>query len=379
MARTSNNKHSIGAKAFIAAALIALSMSSAPKVKAAVPEESAAVVFVYQRIGEENAPAGSNLSFELFQEHIKFLKREGYAVRPLGQIIEDLKNKRPLPDKTVALTFDGAYRQTMEKVIPVLETSGFPFTVFVSSDLVDEGKSTHYDWNDIKKLQKNKDVEIGAMPSAYVHMASLTEEQILLMINKSVSKFRENLGEAPVLFSYPHGEKNKNINKNIQKYGFKAFFGLHNGVLHEEADFSFLPRFLMTEEYGDLERLALTANALPLPVSDVLPEDMILEKNPPMVGFTVASDIKDIPKKLSCFGAGIGKLPLLFLPENRVEIRPEAPFAERRTRINCTLPHTDKRWRWFGMIIVAPDIEETSLTIPSSDDLSDDIGSVESP
>lgn len=366
-------------KGFVATALIALCMSAAPKVKAATPEETAAVVFAYQRIGEENAPVGSNLSFEIFQEHIKFLKREGYAVRPLGQIIEDLKNKNPLPEKTVALTFDGAYRKTMENVTPVLEASGFPFTVFVSSDMADEGKSSYYSWNDIKKLQKNGLTEIGAMPSAYIHMASLTEEQNLLTINKAVSKFRENLDEIPTLFSYPHGEKNKNINQKIQEYGFKAFFGIHNGVLHAGSDFSFLPRFLMTEEYGDLERFTLTANALPLPVSDVLPEDMILQKNPPMIGFTVAPDIENIQKKLSCFGAGIGKMPLLFLPENRVEIRPETPFTERRTRINCTLPHTDKRWRWFGMMIVAPEIEETSFLESSSDDLADDVGSVETP
>ena len=33
-----------------------------------------------------------------------------------------------------------------------------------------------------------------------------------------------------------------------------------------------------------------TANALPLPVTDVMPEDMLIEENPPLIGFTVAPE-----------------------------------------------------------------------------------------
>ncbi|HEC91025.1 MAG TPA: chitin deacetylase, partial [Alphaproteobacteria bacterium] len=38
----------------------------------------------------------------------------------------------------------------------------------------------------------------------------------------------------------------------------------------------------------------------------------------------------------------------------RVEIRAKTPFPNGRTRLNCTLPGPDGRWRWFGRQFYKP-------------------------
>jgi hypothetical protein len=129
-----------------------------------------------------------------------------------------------------------------------------------------------------------------------------------------------------------------------------------------------LPRFTMTDDFGDLDRFRLTAGALPLPVTDVVPEDSgNLAQNPPAIGFTVAPEVKDL-SRLSCFVSDIGRTGVMRPGGGRVEIRLEAPLQDRRTRVNCTLPDGgNSRWRWFGMLLVLPGIEERDTDIPSAD------------
>jgi hypothetical protein len=117
----------------------------------------------------------------------------------------------------------------------------------------------------------------------------------------------------------------------------------------------------MTEEFADLDRFRMTSQALPLPISDLEPESMILKSNPPFPGFTVSSSIQATDlKKMTCFASGIGKLTIQLLGHNRVEIRFPKGFDDTRGRVNCTLPvpsaddPRDVRWRWLGFLYVVP-------------------------
>lgn len=156
-----------------------------------------------------------------------------------------------------------------------------------------------------------------------------------------------------------YGEYSLALKNKLAEYPFAAAFTYHSGVAHAKSDLLALPRFMMTDLVGDIDRFKQTASALPLPVTDVSPEDPVLKNNPPMIGFTVQSDIKSLAK-LSCFVSSQGKIDIKRVG-NRVELRPAKPFADRRTRINCTLPDDtvipgeDTHWRWLGLMYVDPE------------------------
>jgi peptidoglycan/xylan/chitin deacetylase (PgdA/CDA1 family) len=335
-------------------------------------DKDTAVIFVYQRIGEDFVSQG-NISVDQFKEHITELQNDGYSVLPVPEIIDALKKGDSLPPKTVGITFEGAYQSTLANAIPILKDAGLPFTIFFSSDRVEASAPGYMTWDQIKKLKKDKLVSFGILPAAYEHMVNQTPEQNSAIINRAISRYREVLGEAPAFFAYPYGEYNSALKKQLASYNFKGVFGQQSGVVDAQSDFLALPRFTMTDDYGDLDRFMLTANALPLPVSDVIPEDTILTQNPPHIGFTITSEIKNIAK-LSCFGSDLGKLPLTRIGSNRIEIRLKEPFIDRRTRINCTLPNNtitpgeQRSWRWFGMLFIDPDMEDDSATDSPEDD-----------
>ena len=103
----------------------------------------------------------------------------------------------------------------------------------------------------------------------------------------------------------------------------------------------------MNENYGDLKRLELAINALPIIIEDISPANNLLKKNPPDFGFTLSSNIKPM-RAVRCFSSNgimtdtkrIGKL--------RIEVRLEEKFPNARGRINCTMAAKGGRWRWFG-------------------------------
>ena len=110
----------------------------------------------------------------------------------------------------------------------------------------------------------------------------------------------------------------------------------------------------MNEAFGSVDRFRLAASALPLPVSELTPEDPLLTVNPPALGFTVSDEVGDL-SRLACFASGQGRAALERIDERRIEVRLRDPFPPGRARVNCTLPAAEGRWRWFGVQFVIPE------------------------
>lgn len=333
----------------------------------ALPQDrSAAVIFAYYRVGEDQFP-GSNIRLEQFQSHIRELKDGGYNVLALPDIVAALQSGASLPDRTVALTFDGGYSSILQNAVPVLLENNLPFTLFVATDYLDRDSNEYIGWKDLKKLAKNRLVTIGLHPAAYTHMAGAADEDVRRQINNARTRVREVLGMEPALFAYPFGEYSSTYHNIVASSGFTAAFGQQSGVAYMGEDIFSLPRFPMTESFGDMERFQMTATALPLPVSDEQPKDPRLDTLNPVIGFTVDQTLKGKLKNISCFASGQEQKPRMeFVGGGRVELRFAEAFGEDKARINCTLPGPQSdvgdppRWRWYGMLVTLP--SEMDLT-----------------
>ena len=73
-----------------------------------------------------------------FEDQIE-LAAEMATVLPLSEIIERIELNRPLPSRTVAITFDDAFASVVQNALPVLERRGLPATIFVVTGLAETG------------------------------------------------------------------------------------------------------------------------------------------------------------------------------------------------------------------------------------------------
>lgn len=331
----------------------------APAVPAAAQtyDRTEGVILAYQRVNEDLYP-GSNISMDQFAEHVRELTEGGYHVAPLAQIVTALKSKEKLPDKTVAITFNGAYRSALNNAIPLLLENNLPFTVFFSPGQADSKTPQYMDWNDLKRLSRNNLVTLGIHPASYTRLTESPDSEIRRQINSAVARYREEFGREPEFFAYPFGEYTKAYRDIVAQSGFLAAFGQQSGVAYIGSDIFALPRFALTDSYGDDDRFRMAVTALPLPVSDIAPDNPhIGAENPPTFGFTVDDSLIENLVQLSCFFSEHGKPDMQIVGKNRVELRVTEPFEEDRVRLNCTMPGPqpkpgeEQRWRWFGILL----------------------------
>ncbi|MFD1624889.1 polysaccharide deacetylase family protein [Azospirillum griseum] len=313
---------------------------------------NSAVVFAYDRFGEDQNPSLS-IRLDQFESHLDELTDGDYAVLPLPSILEALRSGKPLPDRAVAITIDEASRSAYTEAWPRLKAAGLPFTLFVATDAVDRGSPAHMTWAEIRQMAA-AGVTIGGLGGSTQSLVPRTAAEVAAELRRMSDRFQAELGQRPTLFAYPQGEYSLAVRKMVAEQGFVAAFGQQSGVLHPQADLFGLPRFLMNEAYGSVDRFQLAANALPLPVSDLTPDDPLLTVNPPPLGFTIADSVGDTAK-LACFAAGQGRTALERIFDDRIEVRIKDPFPPGRARVNCTLPAPDGRWRWLGMQFLIPE------------------------
>lgn len=317
--------------------------------------ENSTVIYAYHRIDEPGFPA-TNIHFEQFKSHITEILEGGYTVLPLSKAIDAFKSKVDLPPRSLVITFEGGHRSILEKAVPLLKKHKIPFTVFFSVDQADWQSSSYLGWDEISDLDDLSYVELGVHSATYSHMLDYDEKEMRLQINRAKTRFREKLNKEPLYFAYPFGEFSLQAQELVKEYGFIAALGQQSSVANQTSDLFALPRFAMTENYGGLERFKLTANALPIKISDLQPKDFFIangDKNPPTVGFTMTEKYPNA-KALACFSNGEGDLKLERI-NNRVEIRLSEPLSEGRARINCTMPayfdkSGERRWRWLGLL-----------------------------
>lgn len=329
-------------------------LASATCLCGAAGAADSAVVLLYHRFGD-SGHASTNVTIEQFEAHIAEIRSGKYVVRPLPEIAAALRAGTELPDFTIGISIDDAFLSVYREAWPRLRQAGLPFTLFVATDPIDRGSPDYMSWAQIRELAK-AGVTIGSQTASHPHMPRLSPERNTAELEKSAARFKAELGAAPTLIAYPYGEYSLAVGAVARAAGFTVGFGQHSGAIHPDSDFFNLPRFAFNEAYGDIARFRMAARALPLRAADITPPDCFLAgaRNPPLYGFTVKGLAPERLARLACYVSGQGKAQIERLGERRIEVRMADAFRPGRTRVNCTLPEAEGRWRWFGRQFVVP-------------------------
>ncbi|MDH5299128.1 MAG: polysaccharide deacetylase family protein, partial [Desulfobulbaceae bacterium] len=119
----------------------------------AVSARADLTILSYQRIGESRYPT-HNVTLSRFRQQMAFLRDNNYRVLSLAEVVTALKNGRSLPDRAAVITVDDGYQSAYSKAWPVLEEFGYPFTVFLCAQAVEEGQSGSLSWGQIGEMRR---------------------------------------------------------------------------------------------------------------------------------------------------------------------------------------------------------------------------------
>lgn len=343
----------------LCAALLAAMLGAAALAQPAAAASSA-VVLMYHRF-DEPTHQNSSVSAENFDAQLAELGAGGYTVLPVPEIVAALKAGQPLPERTVGITVDDAYLSVYEIAWPRLKAAGFPLTLFVAPGPVDERRRGYMSWDQIRELAADG-VTIGHHTMWHRRLHRYSPERVVREIEEASLRYEAELGLKPELFAYPYGEYSLPVRQAAVDAGFTAAFSQHSGAIHGGGDFFTLPRFPVADSFTDMARFRLVVNALPLPVTGLIPRDPILRHgdNPPNLGFTVDPALTGLAS-LTCYAGSRGKADLEILEPSRVEVRVAEPFPPGRARFNCTMKAGDDRWRWLGVQYIIPGTQGSTV------------------
>jgi len=329
-------------------------------------QEAHAVVLTYHHVAD-NTPASTSITPAQFDAQLNYLEAQGYAVWPLQRIATTLRSGAPLPDNVVGLSFDDAYASVFANAHPRLQARGWPYTVFVSTEAIDQGAEPYMNWAQLKQLA-DQGVALGNHSHSHAHLvaqqAEETSQQWRQRVQRDIQtaqqRIRQQTGITPDLFAYPYGEYNQQLSELVSELALIGF-GQHSGAIGQHSDFTALPRFPVGGNYTDLNRLATTLNSRPLYVTAQPPGPMVLQPgNPsaerPELDIRIGAGRYNL-QLLACYATGQGQMRLTQgTAPGAFRIKPNNALNVGRTKYNCTAPHTSAPgvYYWWSYLLMKP-------------------------
>lgn len=310
----------------------------------------AAVVLQYHHISA-TTPSSTSITPALFEQHLRYLADNQFKVVPLTELVSLLRQGKPLPDKTVAITFDDAYASVYNKAYPLLKRRHWPFTVFVNTQPIEQNKQLFVTWAQLREMSEHG-ATIANHTTEHNHLLRVrsgeTRAQWRARIHREITdaetKIAQMTGQSHRLLAYPYGEYDAATQAVVKELDFVAF-GQQSGPLRMNDNLQALPRFSFGGAYGELEDFITKVNARPFPVASLAfywdttlkqPTDVVLEPGQKPVMALALSD-KNLLPKVQCFASGQGAIAVSRSAE-LVVIQANEPLRAGRTRYNCTAP-----------------------------------------
>ncbi|MDX1442871.1 MAG: polysaccharide deacetylase family protein [Gammaproteobacteria bacterium] len=318
----------------------------------------AAVVFMYHRVGDGDFPS-TNVEIAQFEQHLDFLAERSIPVWPLSRIVSAMQAGEPVPDDVVAITVDDAYLSFYRSGVPLLEKYGIPFTVFVSTNGVDDGLADYMNWDQLRDIMR-RGGELANHTASHDYLVRRKEgeseaewlQRVSTDIGKAQQRLQAELGDevnaTPRLFAWPYGEYTTALANRVKEMGYVAF-GQQSGAFDADSDRRALPRFPINENYSSLDDFRLKARTLAMPVVSVDPWNPVVESATPPRMTIKLGESQLQPGSLACYFGAQQLDPDWSSMFTEFSVQGEGALSQGRSRYNCTARHKESgRYYWYS-------------------------------
>ncbi|BBN58423.1 polysaccharide deacetylase family protein [Hydrogenovibrio marinus] len=313
--------------------------------------EGSAVILLYHRFGEDKLPSTS-IRLDQFDAQLDYLADNHFHVWSLSKLVAALKNHTPIPEKTVVLTVDDAWKSVYTAAYPRMKARGWPMTIFVNTSPVDKGYKSNMTWDQMREMQQHG-MEFANHTKTHDFLIQTGNESLTAWhkrveddINAAQARLKKELGTNSndmKLLSYPYGEFSEGLAQQVKQMGYTAV-AQNSGAVGYDSNMLALMRFPMSETYGDIKSFKVKVNTQVLPVKHYEPFDPEVKQNPPRLTLHFATPQKGI----QCFNHKGEPLQLRWETPLTLVVQDKEKLSPPRDRYACTQPTADGKWRWFS-------------------------------
>jgi peptidoglycan/xylan/chitin deacetylase (PgdA/CDA1 family) len=205
---------------------------------------------MYHRIGETRSASEAKycITPQRFTAHMQSLARNGYRAIPIDALMAWLAGGPALMQGDFVLTFDDGYLGVRDHALPILERMGWPFTVFLVTDLLGMNDA----WVRFDQVEGSRYPLLGAddvwamsRRGCSFHSHSRTHASLPKLDDVSLA---DELGgshaaltrlrgdDRPVYLAYPYGRVDERVETAARAVGYKAAFSVQAGFNRQDAN-----------------------------------------------------------------------------------------------------------------------------------------------
>ena len=199
-------------------------------------------VLMYHRVGaaRNSWEARYTVSPGNFASHMQVLARNGFQAVPIDQLVDWLEGGAPLPAGAFVLTFDDGFRGVRDHALPLLERLGWPFTIFLVSDLIggedvwtqaENPAGVTYpllDENDIRDMMR-RNVSFHSHTRNHADLPTLADDELADQLAGSRASLSKLLNHDVPYLAYPFGHVDARVEEATKAAGYRAAFSTQPG------------------------------------------------------------------------------------------------------------------------------------------------------
>jgi peptidoglycan/xylan/chitin deacetylase (PgdA/CDA1 family) len=189
-----------------------------------------AAILTYHHVAPLPASEHRNLFVPLdsFAAQLAYLSDQGYRAVTLDDVREQLLGRRPLPRRSVAITFDDGGADNYHNALPLLCRYGFRATVFLVAGKTGLARDLP-DWPEAARRYLNEDeiaemgrcgIAFGSHTLTHIRLQKAEPEQCDHELTESKRRIEEMTGDRAGWLSYPFGSFSRRVIKSARQAGY---------------------------------------------------------------------------------------------------------------------------------------------------------------
>jgi len=249
--------------------IVLLTLCFIPNSHAAQSEVNVPIL-LYHRFGPTVAD-GMTMKTTVFEEHLKYLKDNGYKVIPLRQLVNWYQKKGPAPaPKSVVIVEDDAHKSVYSDMYPLAKKYNVPVTIFIYPSAVSNAKYA-LTWDQLREMKKSGLFDFQS--HTYWHPNFKKERKKLkpaefdklvsTQLLKAKDKITKELGVTVDLLAWPFGIYDDDLLRRAAAAGYTGTFTIERRHATAAESVMKLPRYLLINADSGKNFAAILAGSAP--------------------------------------------------------------------------------------------------------------------
>ncbi|MDO5516761.1 MAG: polysaccharide deacetylase family protein [Clostridium sp.] len=186
------------------------------------------------------------ISPKILKKELEYIKDQGYITLSMDDVRNYLLNNKPIPEKSILITFDDGYMDNYYYAFPILKDLNMKATIFCITSELD---GSYYLSEDAIKEMSQNNIDIESHTVHHNHLNKLDYDEQLKELNDSKEKLESITGKKVNAIAFPFGDYNKDSVLAAKNSGYDMAFTTNRGFADRDDNPLELDRIYVSSYY----------------------------------------------------------------------------------------------------------------------------------